>query len=142
MGHPSLDGAPVIFQDVVPSGKESNTAAAGAVRKWKSAVPISTARMSRAGFCTARVARDLSKRLSIRVGPEKLIVTSNPVSEVRSNGHSQECPIELSQSRAVGSASHRTSADVEGHCSCFPSDGQDRRQVGTALSGAGQRRSL
>ena len=84
----------MIFQDVVPSGKESNTAAAGAVRKWKSAVPISKARMSRAGFCTARVARDLSKRLSIRVGPEKLIVTSNPVSEVRSNGHSQECPIE------------------------------------------------
>ena len=31
---------------------------------------------------------------SRRLGPEKLIVTSNPVSEVRSNGHSQECPTE------------------------------------------------
>ena len=50
-------------------------------------------------------------------------MTSNPVSEVPSNGHSQECPTQLPSSRDFDPTGRRTNPD-----------GQDRHQVGVPLS--------
>ena len=72
------------------------------------------------------------KTLSIRPGPEKLIVLSNPLSG-GSNGHSQECPTDVAQSRSL-STNSIAEGDVEGGSCRLQRHGKDSDKMGAPVS--------